>query len=130
MQFPLPKKHEERLQVKVCFGDKYICGNSDHEMVIKDSVSAENMWILERKIGYYFESYDPECRNVYLEDTYIIYYLHNGIYYYLNIITNNQGVEFKIVQGTQNYNRHIICIHSDGKVKSYIPTHTKIWVEI
>jgi hypothetical protein len=131
MQFSLSKNHYEQLQVKVCFGDKYIGRNLDHEVVIEDSVNVENAWVLARKTGFYFESYDPECRNVYLEDTYVIYYIHNGKYYYLNIIpTKNQGVEFKIVQGTQNYNRHTICLQSDGTYKSYTPINTKIWVKI
>lgn len=56
--------------------------------------------------------------------------MHNGIYYYLNIIPTKTSVEFKIVQGTQNHNRHTVSINSDGTYKSYASINTKIWVEI
>jgi hypothetical protein len=52
MQFSLPKNHDEQLQVKVCFGDKYMCRNSDHEVVIEDSVNVENACVLARKTGF------------------------------------------------------------------------------
>ena len=109
----LPKNHNEYVLVKVCMNigtsKKYACKNVDHKG--DDSM----IWTLERKEVFYVSCYDQDHRNVSLSDAYVIYYIHDNKQFYLHI----EDDDYKVVEGSDNYNRHILVIHQDGKVKYY-----------
>jgi len=133
----LPQKHNESVQVKIYNiqniqniqkDKKYICKDQNHKVTFTDS-TYEFSWTLERKNYLYVESYDPDCRMVNLNDSYIIYYIHNDTYHYLNIICNpiTKNIEYTIQKGTSNYNRHLLTFNKDGKLNS---ANTEIGVEL
>lgn len=132
----LPKNDDECVQVKLYMKTaadsekKYLSRDRHYKFTVQDFPD-ELPWTLQKKSVLYVESYDPECRNVHLLDTYIIYYMHCGNYYYFDIIYNFEKnvYDYKITQGTQNYNRYTLGITKDGQIK-FNNSDISLFVEI
>lgn len=136
MHIMLPKNDDECVQVKLYMKTatdsekKYLCRDRHCKFSVQDYPD-ELSWTLQKKTVLYVESYDPECRNVYLRDTYILYYIYSGKYHYFHITYDFEKnvYDYKITQGTQNYNRYTLGITKEGQIK-FNNTDISLFVEI